>query len=324
MPIEVIADIHENIRGDFVSQREKKAIWAVGGGKGGTGKSFISSGLAICLASLKGDVMLIDADLGGPNLHTFLSVRDARPDIGDFINNRISRLEEAALPTSIPGLKLIRGSDKSLFVANLNHLKKLKLIRQIKSLKADRIIIDVGTGSSFNTLDFFILSDSGILVITPEPTAIENAYYFLKSCIARILKLYIEYFKIQDLINEAAGRLENNAGSIRDFINAVFNRDRNCAYLLTKVLRNFKPRLIINKARRERDSALGLSMAEVARKYLMVDLEFLGSVPHDEKVQESIRKFRSCLLEYPDSPASSALRLIAEKLMPPGGPRNNP
>ncbi|MGZ7066470.1 MAG: MinD/ParA family ATP-binding protein, partial [Candidatus Aminicenantales bacterium] len=96
-------------------------IWAVGGGKGGTGKSFVSSSLGLHLASLERDVLLIDADLGGPNLHTLLGMKNGHPDLGDFLTNKISVLEEAAVETPFQRLRIIRGTENILFIANLNH-----------------------------------------------------------------------------------------------------------------------------------------------------------------------------------------------------------
>jgi len=298
----------------FAHPKENKTIWAVGGGKGGTGKSFVASSLGIHLASERGDVTMIDADLGGPNLHTLLAVRAAEKDLGDFVAGKYAYLQETIIPTPVPGLKLIKGSDNFLFLANINHLKKLKLIRQIKSLPTRNIILDIGTGSAFNTLDFFLLADPGILVITPEPTAVENAYHFLKSSIVRVLKLYMEFYKMQDLVKHIAGHMENDSNSIRSFINAIVSHDAGSAHLLYKVLKTFRPALVMNRTRDERDVLLGRSIADVVRKYLVVELDYAGAVPYDERVQACIQNFRPYLIEYPDSPVSHSIREIAGKL----------
>lgn len=292
----------------------QKSIWAVGGGKGGTGKSFISASLAIQLATHENDVVLIDADMGGPNLHTFLGMRESNLDLGDFITNKVSKLKDTMVLTPFDGLKLIKGTDNVLFMANLNYYKKLKLIRHIKTFEAKRIIIDIGTGASYNCIDFFILSNPGIIVVNPEPTSIENAYYFLKSCIIRILKLYIEYYGIQDLINKIADQIKNNTKSIYSFLNEIISQDKSYARLLYRALNRFKPCLIVNKARNERDFILGQSIVDVVKKYLVVDLKFLGAVPYDERVHLSLKNMSVYINTYPDSEAATSIRSIAKKI----------
>ena len=292
----------------------KKTIWAVGGGKGGTGKSFISSSLALEMASQEGNVIVIDADLGGPNQHTFLAVKEAKTDLADFVQKRVAELAEAAVPTPFPGLKLIKGTENLLFIANLNHYKKLKLLRQIKALDAKRVILDIGTGSSFNSLDFFLLANPGILVVTPEPTSIENTYYFLKSCIVRLLKLYIDYYQIQDVIRQIAKQMEDNSQSIYSFFNIIISQDKNNAMLLYRAIRKFRPCLVVNKARDEKDIVLGQSIAEVVRKYLIVDLDFLGTVPFDDRVHWCLNKFEPFVLKFPEAPLSSSIKAIVKKL----------
>jgi len=299
-----------------VDNKTQKSILAVGGGKGGTGKSFLAANLAIELGARQGDVVIIDADLGGPNLHTLLAVRENGKDLGDFVKNNVSRLEDTLTTTAYPGLKLIRGSENSLFLANLNHYKKLKLIRQIRSLPAERVIIDLGTGSAYNTLDLFVIAKPGILVVTPEPTAVENTYYFLKSCAVRILKLYAQYYKIQNLAQKVTQDLETKSSTLRAFFDGLASADDSSKQIFLAALKNFKPSLVVNKARSEKDALLGRSMVDVARKYFLIELDFLGAIPYDERVHWSLKKFTPFILEYPESPISETIKAIAQKLAP--------
>jgi flagellar biosynthesis protein FlhG len=289
-------------------------IWAVGGGKGGTGKSFVSSSLGLHLASLERDVLLIDADLGGPNLHTLLGMRNGHPDLGDFLTNKIPTLEEAAVETPFRGLRIIRGTENILFIANLNHYKKLRLLRQIRQLGAQDIILDLGTGSSFNTLDFFLSANPGIVVATPEPTAIENSYLFLKSCIMRVLKLYMDHYRIPDLHQKMLDQIEKNSQSLYSFFKSLVEADRSYGTILYRALRNFRPCLIMNKVRDEREALLGRSVADVARRYLLIDLHYLGAIPYDERVHSSLRSLRPFYAAHEDSAAAKAVREAAEEL----------
>ena len=296
-------------------QTSQKTIWAVGGGKGGTGKSFIAASLATHLAFHEKDVVLIDADLGGPNLHTFLGMNDSNLDLGHFFTNKVSKLKETLVSTPFEGLKFIKGNDKVPFMTNLNYYKKLKFIRHIKAIEAKRVIIDIGTGTDYNCLDFFILSNPGILVINPEPTSIENAYYFLKSCIVRILKSHIEHYKIQDLIRRIAEQMDDHSRSIYSFFNAIISHDKSYAQLLYKALKKFTPCLIMNKAKDARDYLLGESMVDIIQKYLVANVKFLGAVPYDEKVHLSLKNLTPFMSSYPDSETASSIREIAKKLV---------
>jgi len=299
-----------------VSERQNRTrtIWAVGGGKGGTGKSFVTANLALCLSKKNKEVTLIDADLGGANLHTFLGMRKSDLDIGDFLTKKVPTLKDVAVPTRYNKLRLVKGSDHLLFTANLNYFKKLKLLRHIKTFDSDVIIIDIGTGSTYNSIDFFLLSNPGILVVNPEPTSIENAYYFLKSCIIRLLKLYIDHYQIQDLIKKVTEQINDNSRSVYSFLSEVISQDKYYADLLFRALKKFRPGLIINKARDEKDFVLGESISNVVQKILVINLDYLGAIPFNEVVHKSVKNLTPVMDKYPESDVGKAILSIASRL----------
>ncbi len=291
-----------------------KRIWAIGGGKGGTGKSFVAASLGLHLAALGREVVLVDADLGAPNLHTLLGMKNGHPDLGDFLTNKVPSLEEAAVVTPYHGLRIIRGAENILFIANINHFKKLRLLRQIRQSGAQDVILDLGTGSSFNSLDFFLSADPGIVVATPEPTAVENTYLFLKSCIMRVLKLYMDHYKMPELHARMLQQIEKNSQSLYSFFKSLVETEKTYGTILYRALRNFRPCLVMNKVHDERDVLLGRSVADVARKYLLIDLHYLGAIPEDERVRAALREMRPYFVAHKDAAASEAVRRIAEEL----------
>ncbi len=173
---------------EFQDALRKKEIWAVGGGKGGIGKSLITGNIGITLARLKKRVLLVDADLGGANLHTTLGIGVPEMTLSDFLNRRVETIQDVIIKTSIPNLSLVSGAQDFLDAANPNFAQKARLLRHLETLDADYILLDLGAGTSFNILDFFLFADHGILVVLPEPTAIENAYRFIKSAFYRRFK----------------------------------------------------------------------------------------------------------------------------------------
>jgi flagellar biosynthesis protein FlhG len=291
-----------------------KRIWAIGGGKGGTGKSFVAANLGLHLASLDRDVILLDADLGAPNLHTLLGIRPGHPDLGDFLTGAVPSLETTAAATPYRNLRLIRGSENILFIANVAHFRKLRLLRQIRQLPTQNVILDLGTGSSYNTLDFFLSANPGVIVTTPEPTAVENTYLFLKSCIMRVLKLYMDHYKIRDLHQKMLDQIEKNSQSLYSFFKTLMETDRAYGTILYRALRTFRPCLVMNKARGDEDVLLGRSVADVARKYLLIDMKYLGAIPYDDGVPDSLRALRPYYPDHRNSAAAKAIRQMSEEL----------
>ncbi|MBN1114515.1 MAG: P-loop NTPase, partial [Oligoflexia bacterium] len=115
----------------------KREIWAVGGGKGGVGKSLIAANLGIMLARRMKKVVLVDLDLGGANLHTCLGVELPRTTLSDFIDRRVETLQDLVIETSIKGLGLISGAQDSLGIANLKHSQKQRFINKLLELDSD-------------------------------------------------------------------------------------------------------------------------------------------------------------------------------------------
>ena len=79
-------------------------IWPIGGGKGGTGKSFITGSLGILLAREGYQTLLIDLDLGAANLHTTIGAPNPEKSLSDFVNKKVAALDETIIPTPTPNL----------------------------------------------------------------------------------------------------------------------------------------------------------------------------------------------------------------------------
>src|SRR5688572_8500892 len=169
--------------------RPERRIWSVGGGKGGIGKSLLTASLGWQLALLGKRVVLVDADLGGANLHTCLGLQNPRHTLGDFIQRKVAKIEDIAVETGLPGLRLVSGASDFLSAANINYAQKVRVLNRIRALDVDVVLIDLGAGTSFNIIDFFLVSDLGLLTVVPEPTSVENGYRFIKSALYRKLRI---------------------------------------------------------------------------------------------------------------------------------------
>jgi len=160
-------------------------IWAVAGGKGGVGKSVIAANLAVAIARRGLTCMLIDADLGGGNQHTLFGIEAPRTTLDAFLQGDEKELASVATPTRFHGLTLVYASCDSIGSANPKHSQKQKFIRHFRRAPVDVVLLDLGAGTSFNTLDLFLAARVQLVVTTPELTAIQNAYGFIKCAHAR-------------------------------------------------------------------------------------------------------------------------------------------
>ncbi|MCK4965503.1 P-loop NTPase [bacterium] len=293
-----------------------KKIWAVAGGKGGTGKSVMAANTGIILSSLGYKVILVDADLGGPNLHTCLNIRRPAYTLNDFLNNKLPALESTLLDTPNENLKLISGGTEILGIANIHYQKKLKLLRHLEKLDADFIIVDLGAGTAFNTIDFFNLSNEGILVCNPEPNAKLDTYSFLKNVVWRKLS---SATKNNGIVREVISRTnyanENKIFEVSKLLELVREEDEDSYNMMDKILQDFRPKLIMNKVRRRGQIAEAEQIAALAKGYLCVKIDYLGHVESDPRVVEASEKMMPFILEYPKCNASKNLFSVVKKLI---------
>src|SRR5205823_5067412 len=145
-------------------------VWAIGGGKGGIGKTLLTSNLCVYLSWLHREVVAIDLDLGGSNLHTALGLEPPKATLHDFVQGRVPELKSICNKTAITNLSLISGALDPIGYSNLKKANKHNLVETFRGLSADFIVMDLGAGTDPYTLDFFLEADKKIIVVTPEPT----------------------------------------------------------------------------------------------------------------------------------------------------------
>jgi flagellar biosynthesis protein FlhG len=288
---------------------------AVGGGKGGIGKSLISSNLALHLANSGQRVVLLDADLGGANLHTCLGMRMPTTTLSDFVSRRVDALEAIITPTGFANLSLISGALDVLNAANPKYSEKMRLMSHLACLDTDCIIVDLGAGTGFHTLDFFLLAHHGILATLPEPTSIENVYRFIKAvCYRRLQALQIE-FNLTGPVQEALReRQERGLRAPAAILAQVAQINAPVAQRLQSELDRLDLGLVINQARTPEEHLLGRSIGEACRKYLGIKVRYLGAIPYDDAVWQAVRKRRPIMADAPASAAAQHIRHIVQNL----------
>ncbi|MCE5212959.1 MAG: AAA family ATPase [Deltaproteobacteria bacterium] len=286
-------------------------IWPIGGGKGGSGKSFLASSLGRLLAKSGKKTLLIDLDLGAANLHTMVDVPYPEKCFSDFVSRKITDLEDTVLQTPFPNLYLISGAHDNLDIANLPYEKKIKTLRAIAKLNYDYIVLDLGAGTAFNTLDFFLASRNGIFITTPEPTSIENVYRLIRAIYLRRIRHYFSTADFKTLEKKVREHLGGDSFNKPEHIVTVIKKEFPDKYeLIKKDFRDFKFKLILNQLRKQDNTALGEQICKIIKKHLGINVEFAGNIAYDEHVHDAICQ-RVCFLDrYPHTRAANDLRVL--------------
>jgi flagellar biosynthesis protein FlhG len=290
-------------------------ILAVGGGKGGIGKTLLSANLGIELSRRGMSVVLVDCDLGGANLHTALGVEPAKGTLSDFVLRRVEDLHEVLTPTEIPNLQVVSGALDSLDIANPLYQQKLRLLRAVQGLAVDVVLLDLGAGTSFNVLDFFLLADHGLLTLVPEPTSVENAYRFLKAAFYRRLKAVEQVYGLGPVLDAVGGARHPGVRSPLALVAAVRERDPAAAEILEREMQAFRPLLVVNQVREAADLQVGPGVVAAWKRFFGLDLHYLGYLRHDDEAWRAIRSRRPLLLERLDQPIAHDIADLADALL---------
>ncbi len=285
------------------------SIISVGSGKGGVGKSVVASNLALLLAREGRRVVLVDLDVGGANVHVMFGHFDLDVTLSDFLDRKVDTLNDATIELeSLFNLKIIPGTGETLRSANLHYAKKMRLIRAFKRMDADVVVVDVGPGTNYHSLDFFLLGDLQLAVTTTDPASVVDVYRFIK--LAAIRKALSPFLQ-RELIT--ASIATQDFSSIAQVFNTVKQIDAERLVLAQQAIADFKPCLIMNRLAVNRRINPQI-LQTLLREYTGRDLTILGSIPEDEAVETSVRNFLPVVMHAPKSPAAVSFEKAARSL----------
>ena len=284
-------------------------VVSVASGKGGVGKSVVSVNLALVLARTGAQVVLADLDVGGSDAHVLVGLLNPPLTLTDFLNHRIEHLNDLAQRLSIhPNLRIIPGTGDTLATANMAYSQKKRLIRHFQDIRADVIIVDIGAGTGYHALDFFLMADHHLAVATPDPTSVLDLYRFIKlAAIRRVLSMFV----MRDVMAE--GLANRDYSSVEEVLNVAGKTDESGRLIAESTLKAFQPALILNRVSgRARVNVLQLK--KLLKEYVGGDLTLLGEIPEDPAMEQAVRAYLPVVQHAPSSPAAIALAKTADAL----------
>lgn len=300
----------------------KSKIIAVGGAKGGIGKSIFAANLSVFLAQKGFSTIAVDLDLGGANLAIYLGENYIlERTIFDFLRKKFASLEDIIIQSRF-GPGIIGGNSSELGAANIHHAKKIKLIRAIKNLKADFIVLDLGGDISFNMLDFFLLADYGMVVSTRDSASIIGAYQFIKTALYRkINRLPSQSSTSHDDIDPSLSGIlkkctlangQPMSRTISSLIDTVAENDSLDIPQIIKPIVSFKPHLIINKAANVlQANQVVNTVSDLAKRYLSISIDCPGYINHHSEIDRNLRNNIPLAAQSPNGELGQEISNIA-------------
>ena len=301
----------------------KNTIIAVGGAKGGIGKSLLAANMAVYLCQQGYRVVAIDLDLGGANLSLYLGEQYIlNRTINDFLHRRFNTLEEIVSPCK-HGPLMIGGDSSELGMANIAHVQKLKLIRNIQELDTDFVILDLGGDTSYNMLDFFLMADCGYVMTTKDSASYIGAYQFLKTALYRKLrrlagpeagKNQIKSGALTKLIQRETTPTSSGIQCILDLCEHIDNINPLYTPLVLQPIIEFNPYLVVNKVTKihqARQSAQTISA--LSEKALAIHLPLAGHLSRNDEIDDNLRNFEPMVASEPKGLMAQEIQGILQK-----------
>ncbi len=283
---------------------------SIASGKGGVGKSVVAANLALGLARKGKQVVLADLDIGGADAHVLFGHIHPTHTLTDFLTHRVERLDDVAQPLPIHhSLRIIPGTGDTLATANMSYSQKKRLIRNFQEIHADVIIVDIGAGTSYHALDFFLMADHHVVVATPDPTSVLDLYRFIKlAAIRRVLSMFL----MREVMAE--GLANRDYCSVEEVLEVAGKTDESGRTIAASTLRAFQPTLVLNRVSgRARVNVPQLK--KLLKEYVGGDLTLLGEIPEDPAMEQAVRAYVPVIQHAPASSGALALTKTADALL---------
>jgi flagellar biosynthesis protein FlhG len=293
-------------------QAARSSIITVGGGKGGVGKSIIALNLAAALAQDGHRVVIADMDLGAANQHLLLGMSNPGPGLQAMLDKSVGEAKSCLVDTEVPNLRLLAGTSGVLGAANITHAQKTLLLRKLRALEAEIIVVDVGAGVGYNALDFFDLGVRKLVVTTPQVTALHDAYAFLKSAVLRLLR-----HNVEEAIDEALLEPATLSTSTEKVVQILARLREIRPELANKVfteIERFGACMVGNQVFKDAHAGVFAAVANTMHDYLGVQIPVLGWLRSSAAIHESVNNRRPLVLDR-GTKDTAAFRTLARTLL---------
>jgi flagellar biosynthesis protein FlhG len=297
---------------------ERAIIIPIAGGKGGVGKTFVAANLAVALAKRGHSTIAVDLDLGNSNLHSFLGLANRYPGVGEFLRGMVKCTpQQLVVKTSVPNLGFIPGDGRMPFMANISYIQKQALLRLLKALEAEYVLVDLSAGTAFNTLDLFRASDSGIIVTTPEHPALMSTLVFVKALVLRAIDQSLRRDKsLQQMLTEMHRQsVKDPVFTVERFRSALANSHPEATQRVEDICQRTRLRFVYNMVEGVQDTEMFSRIDHTLGDAFSIECDHIGLIPFDPAVRQHLKQPGIFLNQAAKSATATTIDRIARRII---------
>jgi flagellar biosynthesis protein FlhG len=276
---------------------------------GGVGTTLLAANLGIHLAKKGKSVLLADLALTEAACHLALGILRPERHIGQWVSKAVPEVREAILPTSVNNLSLLAGMPDLPEVANLAYLTKQKILGALADMPYDYVLIDAGSGTGADTLDFFLAGRYSIAVMQATPVGVEPFYRFLRAALRRLLIESLNKKRYQ-----ALAAILDPKSPLDGFWEAPETREEDLV-ALEGAIRNHRLCFVQTGLSAEKDVRLGPQLESLIRRYFLCPVRSLGALEWDVQASAASRVPEPIAKGYPMCAYSLAVEKLANVLL---------
>ncbi len=297
---------------------ERKKIIPIASGKGGVGTSIIAATLSSFLAMNGRKTILVDLDLGGANLYSYIGLKNNLPGLGNFFADRESyEFGQIIASTNNMNLSFVPGDVLVPNAYNTSISQRKQLAAIFRDLKTDYVILDLGSGCSATSLDFFFITDSPFIVTAPSIPSVLNTFNYLKNALFKFILLKCsDDHRARAIVERASrDRAPRSTPNIPTVLSNISTVSNNLAQEIADDITSMRPYLLLSRATSKDDISFCSMIRDLAGKMLSINLECIGIVFEDSVVPLSVRQQKQLIEMETESLAVNQIERIMRKLL---------
>jgi flagellar biosynthesis protein FlhG len=295
------------------TDRKKNAphVIAVGGGKGGVGKSSIALMMGLYLAEKGKETVLVDADLTGANLHGYLGVWNSKDTLHSFLKGSTGSLNDLVQTTSFARLSAIVGALGMNCAESHRTYDTRRLVNGLHELPADYVIVDLGAEGSAIEIDLFLAAETNLVVSSSDSLSLHNVFNFIRSALLR--KIRKQWSGQSEMLEKLSNFIQETDTKGAQSIEQAFKKWGYDSQWVRAVAQTVRPKILVNMTE-ETDSSEALQSLRISvSRLLSTHVDFWGIVHTDEHVRQAIRSFNPKLLCSQDNRAFADIRKVIDR-----------